>query len=114
MLVLNKTNRQIELMSTTSTEISAAMTTMARAVQQSMIGETHTRHSFGRTQVLPKAPLEFRRQMLSFQAPVVTPNEKWKLLDNQGGFRRIFSLKAQSSMLESVRAREQLQAILHT
>eukprot|EP01043_Picozoa_sp_COSAG02_P003261 COSAG02_NODE_79_length_40228_cov_18.435762_16_plen_1241_part_00 len=109
-VVLNQSNRQIELISQLSQNISTAMTDKALAVHQSMRGETYERHSFGRSQHLPKAELEFRRRMLTFEPPTITPNAKWQVVGGRS-LRGIFSLKSQQSLLESVQAREQLQAI---
>jgi Ca2+-binding EF-hand superfamily protein len=111
-LVFTESNRQIELLCPTSQDILDTMTAKTQAVARAMQGETHIHHSFGHTDKrLPKAPLEFRRELLTFEAPTVQHHERWKLMNGQTGLRGIFSLRNHQNMLESVKAREQLHAI---
>ena len=63
-LILNQTDQQIELMTTSGTSIANSMTANALALREAMSSDTVERSSGGE---YPRAPLEFRRELMKFE-----------------------------------------------
>lgn len=111
-LILNRTNQQIELMTTSGTPIAKAMTAHALAVREALSEETVERSRMGNIVEYPRAPLEFRRELMQFephQGDGAGTNVDSRRRGCSGWMRILFGVAAADS--RRVHEREQIHAI---
>ena len=110
-IVFSDSNKQLELLSDQSQVIVETMTSKAETVRMSRERDFVKRTTVTATHKLPAAALEFRKGLVSFNPPKVTPHAKWKDTGKLGKIRDLIPFAGNRGLLENIQAREQLHAI---